>query len=202
MLLQEILKNSNYKLDLFSADSIMQLESKITTKESKSGISYYVPCLIRDKEIKLTPEEIVRQLYLDKLINEYQYPKSRIQVEYSVHFGREVKRADIVVMDKLQITSAYIIIEVKKPKLKEGKEQLKSYCNATGATMAVWSNGNQISYYHRKDPNYFESIPNIPTSDKSLKDILNEPFTFDDLIKTDILTIQKKPKRYYYRNGR
>lgn len=192
MLLQEILKNSNYKLDLFSADSIAALESKITTKESKSGISYYAPCLIRDKEIKLTPEEIVRQLYLDKLMNEYQYPKSRIQVEYSVHFGREVKRADIVVMDKLQITSAYIVVEVKKPKLKDGKEQLKSYCNATGATMAVWSNGSQISYYHRKDPNYFEPISNIPTSDKSLKDILNEPFTFDDLIKTDILILQKR----------
>ena len=108
-----------------------------------------------------------------------------------MHFGREVKRADIVIMDKLQITTPYIIIEVKKPKLKEGKEQLKSYCNATGATMAVWSNGSQISYYHRKDPNYFEPIPNIPTQDKSLKDILNKPFKFSDLTQADILRTQK-----------
>lgn len=124
-------------------------------------------------------------------MDEYGYHKSRIQVEYSVHFGREVKRADIVIMDKLQITTPYIIIEVKKPKLKEGKEQLKSYCNATGATMAVWSNGSQISYYHRKDPNYFEPIPNIPTQDKSLKDILNKPFKFSDLTQADILRTQK-----------
>ena len=89
---------------------------------------YYIPCLIRDKDIKLTPEEVVRQLYIDKLINEYGYTKSRIQVEYSVHFGREVKRADIVIMDKIQTTAVYIIIEVKKPKFKDGKEQLKSYC--------------------------------------------------------------------------
>ena len=95
-------------------------------------------------------------------------------------------------MDKIQITSPYIIVEVKKPKLKEGKEQLKSYCNATGSTMAVWTNGSQISYYHRKDPNYFESIPNIPTSDKSLKDILRIDFTFDNLIEVDILKTQKK----------
>ena len=27
----------------------------------------------------------------------------------------------------------YIIVELKKPKLTDGKEQLKSYCNATGA---------------------------------------------------------------------
>ena len=58
--------------------------------------------------------------------------------------------------------------------------------------MAVWSNGLQINYFHRKDPNYFEEIPDIPTSDKSLKDILREKFTFDDLIKIDILQTQKR----------
>lgn len=193
----EVLKDSDYRLEIFTQKSIELLEARITDKPNNGGqkLSYYVPCISgnRDgKEIKLTPEEIIRQLYLDKLINEYGYPKSRIQVEYPVHFGREVKRADIIIMDKLQITTPYIIIEVKKPKLKEGKEQLKSYCNATGATMAVWCNGSQISYYHRKDPNYFEPIPNIPTSDKSLKDILQEDFCFDDLIKADILRTQKR----------
>lgn len=192
MIINEILKDSNYKLDLFSEESIKYLEDKIVNKGSENKPNYYIPCLIREKEIKLNPEEIVRQLYLYKIINEYKYPKSRIQIEYSVHFGREVKRADIVIMDKIQITSPYIIVEVKKPKLKEGKEQLKSYCNATGSTMAVWTNGSQISYFHRKDPNYFESIPNIPTSDKSLKDILKVDFTFDNLIEVDILKTQKK----------
>ena len=191
MKITEILKDSEYKLELFSQKAIENLEEKIVIQEGKTAPNYYVTCLVRDKQIKLTPEEIIRQLYLDKLMNEYGYPKSRIQVEYSVHFGREVKRADIIIMDKLQITTPYIIIEVKKPKLKEGKEQLKSYCNATGATMAVWSNGSQISYYHRKDPNYFEPIPNIPTQDKSLKDILNKPFKFSNLTQADILRTQK-----------
>ena len=192
MIIEKILEDSNYKLDLFNEESIQYLENKIINKGSENKPNYYTPCLIREKEIKLNPEEIVRQLYLYKIINEYKYPKSRIQVEYSVHFGREIKRADIVIMDKIQITSPYIIVEVKKPKLKEGKEQLKSYCNATGSTMAVWTNGSQISYYHRKDPNYFESIPNIPTNDKSLKDILRIDFTFDNLIEVDILKTQKK----------
>ena len=65
------------------------------------------------------------------------------EIEFAVHFGREVKRADIVIMDRVQPTVPYIVIEVKKPKLKDGKEQLKSYCNSTGATMAIWSNGEQ-----------------------------------------------------------
>lgn len=192
MVINEILQDSNYKLDLFSEESIKYLENKIINKGSENNANYYVSCLIREKEIKLNPEEIVRQLYLYKVINEYKYPKTRIQVEYSVHFGREIKRADIVIMDKIQITTPYIIVEVKKPKLKDGKEQLKSYCNATGSTMAVWTNGSQVSYFHRKDPNYFEPIPNIPTSDKSLKDILQVDFTFDNLIEIDILKTQKK----------
>jgi len=51
-----------------------------------------------------------------------------------------------------------MLVEVKKPKLKDGKEQLRSYCHATGAPIAIWTNGDQISYYQRKDPNYFEEI--------------------------------------------
>ena len=193
--IQEILKDSDYKLDLFSPTSIQNLEKQITQKPNKNasgvGFTYYTKCLIRDKEVKLTPEEIVRQLYLDKLIGEYGYAKTRIQLEYPVHFGREVKRADIVIFDDIQITAPYIIVELKKPKAKDGKEQLKSYCNSTGATIAVWSNGEVISYYHRKDPNYFEPIPNIPQSGKSLKDVLKQDFTFDDLKKADKLQTQK-----------
>lgn len=191
MAISEILKDSDYKIDLFK-DYITKLENSIKEKEQKNGKAYFVNCLIRKKEIKLTPEEIVRQLYIYKLTEEYGYSTDRMQVEYAVHFGREVKRADIVIMDKIQPTVPYIIIEVKKPKLKDGKEQLKSYCNSTGATMAVWSNGQEIAYYHRKDPNYFEPISDIPEAKQSLKDVLKEEFTIDDLIKKDILKTQRR----------
>jgi len=127
--------------------------------------------LVRKKDIKLTPEEIVRQLYLYKLYFEYNYPFDRVAVEYPISFGRDTKRADIVIFDKSDSNAIYIIIELKKPKLKDGKEQLKSYTHATGARIAVWTNGEQIEFFHRKDPNYFEHIPNIPKSNESLRDI-------------------------------
>ncbi|MDR2138510.1 MAG: type I restriction enzyme HsdR N-terminal domain-containing protein, partial [Tannerella sp.] len=60
--------------------------------------------------MKLTPEEAVRQLYLAILLNDYQYPAERIELEYAVTFGREKKRADIVIFDKQQTTSPYIIV--------------------------------------------------------------------------------------------
>jgi len=189
MTIAEILKDSNYSLDLLEK-YIDDLE--VIQKEQKSGLVPYVTCKVRKKDIKLTPEEVVRQLYLIKLHKEYGYPYERMQLEFAVHFGREVKRADIVIMDKIQPTVPYIIIEVKKPKLKDGKDQLKSYCNSTGATMAIWTNGKEIVYYHRKDPNYFEPIPNIPSQNQSLKDILTERVTIDDLIKIDILKTQRR----------
>ncbi|MBD2254075.1 type I restriction enzyme HsdR N-terminal domain-containing protein [Nostoc parmelioides] len=77
----------------------------------------YTVCLVRQKAIKLTPEEAIRQLYLRVLRDRLHYPLSRIQVEYGVNFRREVKRADIVVMDKDRPNTVYILVELKKPKL-------------------------------------------------------------------------------------
>ena len=81
---------------------------------------------------------------------------------------------------------------MKKPKLQDGKAQLRSYCNATGAPIAVWTNGQQISHYHRRDPNYFEDITDIPNVDQTLADILSERFTLKDLILKDKLVTERK----------
>ena len=177
--------NEINNLSLFSQEEKNNLISRIKTKEIKGKEQNYIECLVRKKEIVLTPEETVRQLYLARLINDYGYEISRIKLEHAIHFGREVKRADIVIFEKERPTTEYIVVELKKDKEKEGKEQLKSYCNATGASIAIWTNGSQISYYNRKDPNYFEEITEIPTSSQTLKDILDEKFTLKDLIIKD-----------------
>ena len=170
--LADLLKDSAYRLSQFSPGQIADLETSITLMGSGKKCAPHVSCIVRGKPVKLTPEEAVRQLYLMVLRDDFGYPVDRMAVEYSVTFGREKKRADICIFDKDHETSPYILVELKKPKLKDGKEQLKSYCNATGAPMGVWTNGDSISYYHRKDPNYFEDIPFIPTAYERLSDIL------------------------------
>lgn len=192
MTIYDILKDSDYKAEQFSNEAIDKLNARITEKTDKNGKAFAtVNCLVRKKEIKLNPEEIVRQLLIDKLIGDYNYPTSRMQLEYPVYFGREVKRADIVIMDEDRPTVPYIIVEVKKPKLKDGKEQLKSYCNSTGAPIAVWSNGEQIAYYNRKDPNYFEDIRDIPKATQTLMDVISERWTIEDLKANDVLQKDK-----------
>ncbi len=192
MTLAEILHGSAYSLELFTSlydNAVQRLEERIKVKTNKKGVDEpFVTCIVRDKEIKLTPEEVVRQLYAERLMTEYGYPKERLVFEYPVYFGRETKRADIVIKDKDDPSVAYIIVEVKKPKAKDGRDQLKSYTHATGASMAVWTNGTSITYYHRKNPNYFEDIKAIPNSSQTLADVLQQPFTMQDLWDCDKLT--------------
>ena len=195
MLLTELFHNTNYDYSLFSDAAKANIESRIFTKTVRGAEVPYIVCAIRHKEIKLTPEEAVRQLFIHKLLNEYMYPASRIELETAIHFGREVKRADIAIMDKDRPMVPYIIIELKKPKLTDGKEQLKSYCNATGAPIGVWTNGEQISCYNRKDPNFFEEISDIPKANQKLSDIINERFTYADLKRIDKISTQKRSLR-------
>jgi len=183
-----ILKDSRYNLSIFAPEEITNLEKKIIEKNGKP----YVECIIRGKEVQLKPEEVVRQLYTAKLIDYYGYSKKRIRFEHPVRFGRQTKSSDIVVFDKERPTIEYIIAEVKKPKLKDGKEQLKSYCNATGSPIAVWTNGGQISHYNRKDPNFFEDITDIPNDSQTLADILKERYTLKDLIIKDKIPSEGK----------
>ena len=148
---QLIKANAKYDLTLFSKEAINRIEQSIIEKNNK----YFLTCLIRKKSIQVKPEEIVRQLMLDKLLNEYKYPMDLLEVEYTVNFGIEKKFADIVILNKADKTSVYCVLEIKKHKAKDGKEQLKSYTHATGAPLAVWTNGIEIDYYERLNPNYF-----------------------------------------------
>jgi type I restriction enzyme M protein len=65
--INQIMKNSNYSLAIFSQEEIEILENKIVEKEDKNKKSYSVICLARNKSIQLKPEEVIRQLYLHQL---------------------------------------------------------------------------------------------------------------------------------------
>ena len=96
MEITDYLKSSEYGLSLFSEADIAELKSRISLRNTGKSKGAYIQCLVRDKEVKLTPEEIVRQLYAKKLMSDYGYDKYRLAFEYTIFFGREAKRADIV----------------------------------------------------------------------------------------------------------
>ncbi|MGQ7262915.1 type I restriction enzyme HsdR N-terminal domain-containing protein [Vreelandella sp. V005] len=123
---------------LFSEEEAQALDNRSFKRDVRGKPVVFVNCLARKKDVQLKPEERTRQLWLARLIDQYGYSASRIQVEYPITFGRDSsKRADIVVFDADRPTVPYIIIEVKQGKLRDGKEQLRSYTHATGAPLAV-----------------------------------------------------------------
>ena len=67
---------------------------------------------IRKQWIMLTPEEWVRQNFLQYMIQVKKYPSSLIAVEKEIQLGELAKRFDIVVYD--QNTKPWMIIECKE----------------------------------------------------------------------------------------
>ena len=177
--LADILKSSEYALDIFKPHEIAALS--LFAKNGKP----YLRDFCSNAERPAKPEEIVRQLFLYRLMHEYKYPAGRIAVEKGVYFGSTIaeKRADIVIADKDHPDTAYIIVEVKKPKRKDGLEQLKSYCNAEGAPIAVWTNGSKMEILRREDPNTYRALSDIPRADQTLAEIINERVTISELRK-------------------
>lgn len=148
-----------------------------------------------EEKQKGRPEEIVRQLWLYQLNKKYGYSFDRMDIEKSIHFGREIhaKSADIIIYQKDKITP-YIIIEVKSPTEKKGIEQLKSYLSAEGAEIGVWSNGNDRVILYRPYPKeYQDSLSEIPREDQTIDDLFEIKKTYKELNpKFDFVSIVKR----------
>ncbi|MBI4653652.1 MAG: N-6 DNA methylase [Nitrospirae bacterium] len=175
-----------YGLQEFSKDIL----KRISAFEKEDG-RFYIRCLKRDKDIFVydrnkkmgKPEEVIRQLWLIKLTKEYKYPLDRIEVEKSVHFGREIreKSADIVLYKEDKITP-YIVFELKQPNAKKAEEQLKSYLSAEGAEGGVWSNGIEKFILYRPYPKeYITVLSDIPNVNQTWDDLFEEKWTYGDL---------------------
>ncbi|RYX82131.1 SAM-dependent methyltransferase [bacterium] len=189
--LADILQNTSYDLNIFNAEEIAALE--IYDKKGKP----YIKDFADKKERPAKPEEIVRQLYIYRLLNTYKYPPSRIAIEHGVQMGHDIhdKRADIVIFDKDDPKAAYIIIEVKKPKRKDGVEQLKSYCTSTGAVAAVWTNGGAEVIMRREQTYHgattYVELSDIPRADQTMRDVIGQRVTIDELERRNKLVTEK-----------
>lgn len=134
---------------------------------------------------KSNPEEIVRQLWVYKLINYYGYSKEEIELEKPITFGTDTgtKFADIIVYTNTQKLTPKIVLEIKKPKRKDGIEQLRSYLNAEGSPIGVWSNGTDKVILYRPYPKDFDALPEIPKKGQTPEDIQEARLTLAHLEK-------------------
>jgi len=98
---------------------------------------------IRKRWVVLTPEEWVRQNFLQYLIQIKKYPTSLLAVEKEIKLGELKKRFDIVVYDKQ--TKPWMIIECKEMNValdKKVLDQVLRYNITLQVPYLVISNGS------------------------------------------------------------
>jgi hypothetical protein len=101
------------KLNLPSFDCVVKKE------EGK----FLILDVIRKKYLVLTPEEWVRQHFVNYLITELNYPKSLIKIEGGLTFNKLSKRSDIVVFNRHG--EPWMIVECKSPSQKINQSTLR-----------------------------------------------------------------------------
>jgi len=111
---------------------------KIIKKKEK----FYIFDETRKKNIFLTPEEWVRQHFIQYLIQEKKYPKSLIAVEKEIKVNNLKKRFDILVFNKKG--EHEIIVECKSAKIKITQvtfDQIARYNLQLKANYLIVTNG-------------------------------------------------------------
>lgn len=189
--LNKIFRNPIQELIIFDDPNSLSFFEKEKGKYYVKSISNNEPerLVYNENTGKSAPEEIVRQLYLTLLTKRYRYPKHLIDIEKTVNFGREQKRADIVVYRDDGITPK-IIVETKAPSEENDIQQLKSYLNAEGAPVGVGINGKSSLFLYRPYPKEFDdTLDDIPAVDEEVDDVLAKKKTLTDLEEKDLKTV-------------
>jgi predicted type IV restriction endonuclease len=119
---------------------------------------------IRKKYIVLTPEEWVRQHFINYLITELKYPKSLFRIEGSLTYNKLQKRSDILVFDRNG--KAWMLIECKSPTIKLNQKafnQVAVYNMTLGAKYLAVTNGMAHFCFeaaaHGNEPKTLQNFP-------------------------------------------
>ncbi len=119
---------------------------------------------LRKKKVVLTPEEWVRQNFIQFLIQEKHYPVQLIKVEMGFKVNNLIKRSDIIVYDRKGKPS--LIVECKAPTVKVSQDvfdQIARYNISLKVDFLVVTNG--LEHYccqinHQKKT--YQFLKNIP----------------------------------------
>lgn len=203
VLIDKIFKDPSIKYELTEFDNLridydqsFQLVEKPGTGRNTGKKIYYLKTLApfhsEKEEVQIyvddgksNPEEIVRQLWVYKLLNYYGYSPDQIELEKPITYGsRSDERgyADILVYTNNEKITPKIIFEIKKPKRKDGIDQLKGYLNVEGSPVGVWSNGSDRVILYRPYPKEFDdTLSEIPRKDQEPKDVIEQTRTLAHL---------------------
>ncbi len=188
-ILNKLYTNVEESLSLFDPEDLDELQ----IYEKDDG-KFYLKSFGRREEERLiwndvdkkgAPEEVVKQLFIRRLIKNYNYPLKLIDTETKVKFGREEKRLDVIVYRDDNETPQ-LIAEIKAPDQPNDIQQLKSYLNAEGAPIGIAVNGKTIAIVFRPYPKDFQTLSEIPNYGETVAQLLDRKSKkkIDDLEET------------------
>lgn len=119
---------------------------------------------IRKKHIIITPEEWVRQHFVQYLINQKNYPKTLIKLEGGLRLHGKAKRTDIVVFSPAG--EKILLIECKAPSVNIDQkvfDQVARYNMVHKVALLAVSNGLKHYYcridFENKQYKFIEALP-------------------------------------------
>lgn len=114
---------------------------------------------VRKKWVILTPEEWVRQNYIQYLIQEIKVPASLIAVEKQIRLNDITKRCDIIVYKN---SKPWMIVECKEQYVAINEntlQQILGYNQQLNVHFLVLTNGNSTFVFDTKNQQLQNSIP-------------------------------------------
>ena len=119
---------------------------------------------IRKRFVTLTPEEWVRQNFLQFLIKEKKFPSSLIAIETGLKYNQLQKRADVLAYNKLGLP--YLMVECKAPSVmvtQNAFDQVARYNMVFKVRYLVVTNGiNHFCCEMNYDENTYSYLETIP----------------------------------------
>lgn len=133
-------------------------QPKIKTEDAKE----FIFDAVRKRWVVLTPEEWVRQNFLQYLIQIKKYPASLIAVEKAIRLGELKKRFDVVVYDRN--SKPWMIVECKEMDVALNKavlDQVLRYNISLNVPYLVITNGSYCMAM-QLDANRMEALDTLP----------------------------------------
>ena len=141
---------------------LLEYQQFIKTKRDNNKVEIH-DC-VRNKYLILTPEEHVRQLFIQFLIQKMGYSKNRLSVERALEYNTLGKRFDLLIYDK--DTKPFMLVECKSPKTNLSKgslEQVSTYNQVLNVPFLCVTNGQETHVfsmdYEQKKTNLLEKFP-------------------------------------------
>jgi len=140
---------------------ILDLQNFVPVLAKQNG-QLYIFDRARSKYLVLTPEEWVRQAFIDYLESKG-YPINLMQIEQNIAYPHRKKRPDIVVYDR--VGNPFLLIECKAQSIVldlPTRIQAETYNSIIKAPYIALTNGQELHIYEMASQTPLPALPAYP----------------------------------------